>query len=313
MVLVQLNNHKLKRINNYQAHDRVIFGINNVEISLSKSFAIAISEYFYSQYLLDKRIEKIQIYVEIRSNDTYNTLKDIFEYQKDEIECDEVILKDLFNIGRVLGVQKLIKLYKRNFIDPMTEIDKDHCIQLLEFYFETSENEKIIESTEFISSHFYEIDTNKLKLISQKLGIDILQRILCSDKLEIEDEDSLADFIISLVREDRVFSPLFKNICLEFCKETTINEIIDTADENNFHDVIKSFADSLLRRKDSQPRACKHVIEYFKSGNVEMSASSILFDGSLGYINSYTNTTQFAAQNKPYQWVQWRIKENYSI
>lgn len=65
MVLIQLNNQILQRINNYQAHDKVILTINNVEIVLTKSFAVAISQTFYSQYLLDNDVAKINIQTEV--------------------------------------------------------------------------------------------------------------------------------------------------------------------------------------------------------------------------------------------------------
>ena len=75
MVLIQLNNQILQRINNYHSLEKVILAINNVEISLVKSFAVAISQTFYSQYLLDSNISKIDIQTEITSQDTYNILR----------------------------------------------------------------------------------------------------------------------------------------------------------------------------------------------------------------------------------------------
>ena len=82
MVLIQLNNQILQRINNYQALDKVILSINNVEITLTKSFAVAISQTFYSQYLLDNNIAKIDIHTDVKSQETYNVLKDILKYSQ---------------------------------------------------------------------------------------------------------------------------------------------------------------------------------------------------------------------------------------
>ena len=316
-VLIQLNNQVLQRINNYQALDKVILTINNVEIALTKSFAVAISEAFYSQYLLDNNFAKIDITTEVKSPDTYNILKDILQYRKTEIECDETILKDIFHIGTTLQIQELIDLYKVHIID-QTKIDKNNCIQLLEFYFNISSKEKISECIDFISSHFYEINKDQLKTISKKLGIDILQRIFCNDKLELDDEDSFANFIISLTKESKEFYLLIENIYFEFCNERTIKDIQNLTDTNNFQNIVNSFGDSLLRIKNHSSKNRNKIIvtsvtNYFESGNVEMSASSIFEGNAINMINSNRNDIYFYTEDKPNSWIQWKIKENYAI
>ncbi|EAY03272.1 hypothetical protein TVAG_299350 [Trichomonas vaginalis G3] len=316
MVLIQLNSQILQRINNYQALDKVILTINNVEIALTKSFAVAISESFYAQYLLDNNFAKIDITTEVKSPDTYNILKDILQLKKTEIECDETILKDIFHIGTTLRIQELIDLYKVHIIDQM-KIDKNNCVQLLEFYFDISSKEKISECIDFISSHFYEINKDQLKTISKKLGIDILQRIFCNDKLELDNEDSFANFIISLTKESKEFYLLIENIYFEFCNEQTIKDIQNLTDTNNFQNIVNSFGDSLLRIKNHSSKNRNKIIvtlvtNYFESGNVEMSASSICA-GSISDINKYRNDVSFATQDIPNSWVQWKLKQNYAI
>ncbi|EAY07813.1 hypothetical protein TVAG_312120 [Trichomonas vaginalis G3] len=316
MVLIQLNNQILQRINNYQALDKVILSINNVEITLTKSFAVAISQTFYSQYLLDNNIAKIDIHTDVKSQETYNVLKDILQYNKTDIECDETILNDLFHIGIILEMQELTYLYKMHVIDKM-KIDNNNCIDLLEFYFDISSQENIIECIKYISSNFYAIDSNKLKLISNKLGIDILQQIFSSDELLLEDEDSLANFIISLTKENEKFYPLIENIHFEFCNEQVIKSMKDIVDLNNYHCVVNSLSDSLLRSRNPKSKdrilQCENKTNYFKSGNVEMSASSIGSGHSIDVINKYRTDTYFKTENIPNSWVQWKLKQNIAI
>ena len=270
MVLIHLNNQILERINNYQAPDKVTISINNIEIQLTKSFAVAISKLFYSQYLLDNNINRIDIHTDIKSIYTFDVLKDILQYNKSEIECDGTILNDLFHIGMALESEELINFYKLNLIDK-ENLDKNNCIQLLEFYFDISAKDKISECVDFISSHFYEIDTDQLKSISQKIGLEILQRIFNNDKLVVEDEDSLAHFIISLAKESETYCPLIENIHFELCNESVIKEIKNFTDENNFQSIVNSLADSLIRSRNLKPRILgKYETDYFKSGNVEM-------------------------------------------
>ncbi|EAX86889.1 hypothetical protein TVAG_330220 [Trichomonas vaginalis G3] len=198
------------------------------------------------------------------------------------------------------------------------KIDKNNCIQLLEFYFDISSKEKISECIDFISSHFYEINKDQLKTISKKLGIDILQRIFCNDKLELDGEDSFANFIISLTKESKEFYPLIENIYFEFCNEQTIKDIQNLTDTNNFQNIVNSFGDSLLRIKNhSSKNRNKFIVtlvtNYFESGDVEMSASSIDYSKSIDIINKYRSDDYFITQNIPNSWVQWKIKQNYSI
>ncbi|EAY16157.1 hypothetical protein TVAG_465450 [Trichomonas vaginalis G3] len=316
MVRIQLNNQILQRINNYQSLDKITLTINNVEISVTKSFAVAISQNFYSQYLLDNNIAKIDIQTDIKLHETYNVLKNILQYNKTEIECDETVLKDLFNIGMSLDIQELTYLYKAHIIDQM-KLDKDNCVKLLEFYSDISSNEKITECINFISSHFYEINTDQLKSISKKHGIDIFQKIFSNQELVVKDEDSLANFIISLLQESTDFYTLVENIHFELCSEKTINDFKCLANENNFQNIVNSFADSLIRSrnpnsKDRSINAFETVSNYFGSENVEMTASSYANEFH-GVINKYRNDAWFETNNSPNSWVQWKIKQDYAI
>ncbi|EAX86591.1 hypothetical protein TVAG_589660 [Trichomonas vaginalis G3] len=313
MLLISLKNQILHRINNYQSLEKVILTINNVEIPLNKSFAVAISQTFYSQYLLDNNIAKIDIQTEVKSQDTYHILKDILQYNKTEVECDETVLNDLFHIGTTLEMEEITNLYKIYIIDKM-KIDKNNCFRLLEFYFDISSEEKISECIDFISSHFFEIDLNQLKIICPKLGFDILQRIFSNEKLELEDEDSFANFIISLTHEIKDSFKLIENIHFEFCSETIIKHIIDLTDINNFQNVVNSLSESLMRSRN--PNNAKRnfiVTNYFESGNVEMYASSIGNGTYIDIINKYRSDDYFITQDIPNSWVQWKIKQNYSI
>ncbi|EAX82935.1 hypothetical protein TVAG_075030 [Trichomonas vaginalis G3] len=196
------------------------------------------------------------------------------------------------------------------------KIDKNNCIQLLEFYFDICSNDKVVECSKFIASHFFEIDSNQLKNISKKLGIDILQQIFSSDELTLEDEDSLANFIVSLTQENNDFYQLIENIHFEFCNENIIKKIKDLANSNNYQNIVNSLSDSLVRSRNhsTKDRTIYPSIKtkYFESGNVEMPASSINH-GSIDIINKHIDDLFFETQNFPNSWVQWKLKQNYSI
>ncbi|EAY01909.1 ankyrin repeat protein, putative [Trichomonas vaginalis G3] len=249
MVQIQLNNEILQRMNSCHTNEKIILSINHAEITLNKYFAIAISRNIFSKFKLDNNIAKFGITVPIESIETYSVVKDILQYNKTEIECDQKILNDLFHIGTVLGINVLIDLYKTHVIDHMI-IDKNNCLQLLDFYYNTQLDEKMTECCEFISSHFYEIEENQLKTITKGYASDILERIISSAKLLIKNEDSLADFIISIAQENEKFFSLIEYIHFEFCNEKVINKLLQISNENNYINIIKSLHDSLLRSKN---------------------------------------------------------------
>ncbi|KAI5532942.1 protein ubiquitination, partial [Trichomonas vaginalis G3] len=260
MVLFQLNNQILQRINDCKTREKVTLTINNVEFIINKYFAVAFSKLFYENYLLDNNNVKIDINTKIQTQETYNILKEILQYRKTDVECNESVCKDLFHIGVKLYINDLIEFYKNHFIDNTT-IDLNNCFDLLEFYFDISSEEKTFECADFISSHFFEIDENKLKTISNKVGFDILQRIINSDKLKIKDEDSLAKFVISLTRESETFYQLIEHIRLEFCSKQIIDEIQNLSNENNFNIIINSFHDSLLRSRPPKHNYVRYNIQ----------------------------------------------------
>ncbi|EAY18222.1 hypothetical protein TVAG_122880 [Trichomonas vaginalis G3] len=274
MVVIGLNNQILQRINDYNTSDKVVLSINNVEITINKSFAVAFSKTFYSQYLLDNSTDKIDANTDIESQDTYNILKDILQYRKTEFECNETILKDLFHIGLKLEMQELINLYETYVIDKM-EIDKNNCFQILEFYFDISKENKISECIDFISSHFFEINLEQLKTISNKLGIDILKRIVFNDLLVMKDEDSFARCILFLADDNEIFYTLIESIHFEFCCDEIINKIYSLANSSNCMSFLKYFHDSIIRFKNGKqinPRAFnpedfESMIEKYKDSN----------------------------------------------
>ncbi|EAX99303.1 hypothetical protein TVAG_152220 [Trichomonas vaginalis G3] len=252
MEYVKFDCPMIRRINNLSTHEKFVLSINNVELLINKSVAVAISEKISDKFQLDKSISKISIITEIRSPKALNILNEILQNGKAEFENDQILLVDLLHIGIDLDIQELISLYKQYVIDE-TKIDEDNCIHLLEFYIQISSEEKITECVDFISSHFYSIDENELIKKSKTLGFEILQNIIRNEKLVIDDEDSIASSIISLTKESEIFYPLLEYIKFEFCSEQILDELQNLTNENNCIYIVKSFHDSLVRAKMTCP------------------------------------------------------------
>lgn len=134
-------------------------------------------------FILDNRNEFMKL---IPKDDTEITLENVF---------DRIQLKPKF--------YKIINDYeiadKRNNYQP--EISK-------EYLGITTEQDLFKDEIEFISSHFYEIEIEKIK----KLEISIIEGIIKSDKLQLKDEDSLIKFIIEIYSKDHQYSYLFEYV-----------------------------------------------------------------------------------------------------
>ncbi|EAX97959.1 hypothetical protein TVAG_316240 [Trichomonas vaginalis G3] len=249
MVRIQLDNSILQRINTYQIHDTVILTVNKKEIELHKSMAIALSQKFCAEYQLNNEISKIQINTDIASQDTYRVLESILQYNIQEIECNETVLTDLAHVGIQLQIKELTDLYKNNIAERL-KLDENTCVKMLEFYVGIDDKKKIQECIDFISSHFYKIDESQLSAIAKNFGFDIFEKILGNEKLGILDEDSLARFIFSLVKESESFNPLIEYINFEFCSDEIIDLIDELDDGNNCFNYNKALRHSLKRSKN---------------------------------------------------------------
>ena len=92
MVIIQLKNHMLERVHGFKMNESVILTVNNVEIQINKYFAVAISQMIYNTYVLDNNTLKINIKTKVESQETYEVLKEILQYNKTEFECNDTCL-----------------------------------------------------------------------------------------------------------------------------------------------------------------------------------------------------------------------------
>ena len=163
-----------------------------------------------------------------------NSIK-ITQEESEKIRIISIILEndDLFNI--------INSLYP---ID-MTEIGSniDYCLHIIEYYeyFQKKQNKlNLKDIVDQIASQFYKIDQKRLK----NLPLQIVYDIISSEKLKLESEDSLLDFINELfsekVEDDEnelklidfyehiEFSQLTEEKLDEFLDEFNINQITAT-------------------------------------------------------------------------------------
>ncbi|EAY20690.1 hypothetical protein TVAG_163860 [Trichomonas vaginalis G3] len=310
MVRIHMSSPILQRSKSFKNAHYAKITINDKEFRISQSHAVSMFEKFYSCYLLDSTFNHLHINCNVKYQDSYDAFAHLILYGVADLECNENVLKDLFAIGKALGCEELMNLFKVYVVDKM-EIDVDNCLKILEYYIDIGSEENIIKCIDFVASKFYTIDIEKLKLLSIKFGFDVIQRILNNDKLAIATEDLLASYIIALTKKSKIFFPLVELIKFEHCSDQIVKEIYENTDKHTFEFITKSLYEALIRSRD--PKNIERSIyksKYFRSGNVIMSCSST-YDGSPQYINKYEEDHYFMSNSN--SWVEWRIKEKYSI
>lgn len=90
--------------------------------------------------------------------------------------------------------------------------------------------ELLREEVDFLSSHFTEIDHNKLK----NLRVSLIESVISNQLLLLENENSLFQFIVSLYSENSSLSYLFENVDFLNISDDCIEQFYEIFDLNRF-------------------------------------------------------------------------------
>ena len=102
-------------------------------------------------------------------------------------------------------------------------------------------DEPIQEEIDFLTTHFSEIDQEKLK----NLRNSVIESVISNPQLLLENEDSLFQFIISLYLENSSLAYLFEHVDFLNISQDSINEFYEQFD---FNDINHSIWSSLSKR-----------------------------------------------------------------
>lgn len=184
---------------------------------------------------------------------SYDKLENISNIE-DEQEFDNIFVKDILSLITKLTKGEHIELkdeyipklqlisilleneelfQKLNEFSSTNNIDDCiHRLELFEYFQEISKTSAFDYSTliDQISSQFYSIDQTKLKHLPRST----LLRIISSDKLKLESEDSLYDFIESIFEDksDMTIYDFYESIELNALSESKFREFVSKFDYN---------------------------------------------------------------------------------
>ncbi|KAK8839940.1 hypothetical protein M9Y10_031655 [Tritrichomonas musculus] len=195
--------------------------VNNKKYQISRIVADLISPHIRKLHYVDESINEFSF---TTKNDTkhdyFQDFLNLVSFEETKIDPDHQThyseyfyqlgnLNEYFRlqtkffseINSENAVDRLLSISNITEIDPEIKIDEKSIQQLIDF----------------ISENFENVNKDRFKL----LKLEFLEEIIENEKLRINDEDSLMNFILSLYEDDRSYSFLFESVLFfNISKET---------------------------------------------------------------------------------------------
>ena len=134
---------------------------------------------------------------------------------------------------------------------------------------------------DFVASHFYELEKGLL----DDLDLETTQILLSSPKLQIEDEDSLYDFVRSRSENDLRFASLFEFVYFEYLSVDRIENFSSFVNENLLEKINSGIWSQICRRliletkpNEKNPHTCHN--DTGKKATAKESGREFVYDGS---------------------------------
>ena len=181
---------------------------------------------------------------------------------------------------------------------------------------------------DFVARHFYKVK----KEVLDNLDLETAQFLLSSPSLQVEDEDSLYDFVRSRSAQDLRFASLFEFVYFKYLSVNRIENVSSFVSENLLENISSGIWRQICRRlileakaNETNPRATLKfvyngsyhggIIEHLQrecggnvhdKGIVNVTASSVVSSDYLP--KSVVSRGDFYTQNQPDQWICYDFK-----
>ena len=195
---------------------------------------ISSSSIFIQQILSDLTKDYFTINIPFNNNITEEFIQKIEKaLNQEEIELkndEEIINFALF--GKSIKNQCFLDVLSANFNE---EITNENVIKLIKtkylFGYQLKEIEKEIS---FVSENFSKFKEELHELVKDISYQFIIESIIKNNKLKLENEDELLEFVLELCKENKEYEYLFEFVWLEYCSVSIIKELIEYSNENIF-------------------------------------------------------------------------------
>lgn len=214
---ITLSTDSIKEIPFDRYEKNFTFIVNGKEYKTNRFVADILSPKICHLHFIDETIDTFTITTKNEStNIDFSSFLSLINFHPKTLTKEEL---DYFqNIFSILGKKTEFFKYSPKYEENTTDNVIDHLLSKIQTInnfkegqkepFSTQEIEYLKTELEFISSHFFAIDQKRIEIIDSQ----IFEEIIKSDKLKIEDEDSLLDVIIDFYMKDTNLSYLFEYI-----------------------------------------------------------------------------------------------------
>ena len=233
------------------------FIIKNKRYETSRFVADLISPRIRKLHYIDPSLNEFVIDM-TSFNDDGNSIKDYFDEFLSLIKFYPITIEPIsqkyflhyfYKLGNIEEYFRLQPNFQKEFkVDNILElIQKFNKIQKEEDDIIITATSKIYEDMiQFISEHFEEVDKEKMKNLPNEVISDIFQ----NEKLKLQEEDSLLEFILKLYEEDPSNSNLFEYVQFANVSEEKLKQFVDEFQVEFINDrIFHSICDRFFKSK----------------------------------------------------------------
>lgn len=199
------------------------FIVDGKQYLTNRFFADILSPVIANYHYQDKTINTFTITTE-QKTDYFESFLNLCKFEEERIDQAHIkyyseCFLQLGNIDEYLKLQNQIsdEIPTTNVVDRL----KILASILRQNRFNISNtNEQVSKLIKYSSEHFYQLDKEKLSELDDYLLEDIIRH----EKLQIEDENSLLQFVLELYKKDKKYAILFEYVYFENVNDEKILE-----------------------------------------------------------------------------------------
>lgn len=284
-IKLQANSVKQVPLQNFEKD--FTFIINSKKFETSSFVADLISPQISRLHSINPTTKEYVI--NTNSQGDFQKILNLINFDRNEIqEKDIPFIIEIFN---KLGTNNI----EFNIETKQEEITIDNAIeQLLEHQkYPQFFNLNLTKEVKFISTHFSEMQKKLIKEINENnIDISIIEMIIGSDELILENENQLLQTINALYLKDNRNSIFYKFVDFANVEISSLNEFISIFDYNDltkemWDDFISCFKNQIQNSNDK--KECKHKYKKQKPKGIEFQAKNNEFNGIFKYLKTQSN------------------------
>ena len=265
---IELSSKGLKQINVSLFDNDFTFSFKGTEFKCPTFLAEFVSKKVSKLREHDPTVNSLDVDFEIKQDDTINKLEQLFKGKSFVIEEEKSNDNELVNLLINIGNE-----------DAMDIKDKELCvgnaIEMLTY--KNSLDFNTNNEIEFIAQHFEELKNKEIRS-------EFIPLILDSNKLRIESESSILDYVVEQAKKDKTNISLIKYIHCEFLsKGEDLEKYVNFIDSIDSTETVGSLWPSLRRRFTVNEVTNK---ERFRRKRIKFEVKNGSFNGIIKHLSN---------------------------